>query len=159
MRAVTSLVLSLICSISSAGADLQSLLQNSPFGRGTAEVAPVPETAGTLEFRGLSTEGDRTFFSIRDVQTERSYWLQLGEEGPGFVLAGFNPERATLSLVRAGRRHEVALSCGEANARPTAAPTELTGTAVSIPTSDRQRRVQEEVRRRREAKKADANSP
>lgn len=102
---VLTVILMLVGPVASlTGADLQPLLDNSPFGRAPApEPVVVTSNEALLEFRSLVVEGGQRYFSIFDPTAQRGYWVAEGEEAGGISVASYNEDDQQLEVQQGGR--------------------------------------------------------
>ncbi len=156
------------------GADLQPLLDNSPFGRPpAAESTTVPAAQAPLEFRSLIVEDGRRYFSVFDPSAQRGYWVGEGDEEnqSGITVSSYDDDARRLVVSQGGRTYELLLK--QANIVAGAVPTPAVTTAnagndpgrvrpASNNAADARRleAVAAEVRRRRALRQAAAaNAP
>lgn len=157
------------------GADLQPLLDNSPFGRPPAAASTtVPAAEAPLEFRSLIVEGGHRYFSVFDPSAQRGYWVGEGDEEnqSGITVSSYDDDARRLVVNQGGRTYELLLK--QANILAGAVPTPAVTTAgtgnndasrvrpASNNAADARRleAVAAEVRRRRALRQAAAaNAP
>jgi hypothetical protein len=86
-----------------AAADLQSLLDRSPFAPPKDQTTgEKPEEQGMLEFRGMVQEGGEATYSVFDATTNRARWLRVGE-GDSFKIKHFDASTNQLEVERQGK--------------------------------------------------------
>lgn len=140
--------------------DLDSLLQNSPFGRTTAPAQPT--STEPLEFRGIMVEDGIHYFSLRETASARSYWVTLHDGSSGsFVASDYDAANQRLTVDYQGTQLVLSLLTPDhlvappataarppppasASARPTAGPSASPETEA-----ERLRNIAEEIKRRR----------
>ena len=80
-----------------APANLESLLQNSPFGNpGAAGGGTRPDA--TLEFRGVLLDRGEPFFSLYETSSHSSLWVGLNEPGNPFKVQGYDRDKGTVTV-------------------------------------------------------------
>jgi hypothetical protein len=62
-----------------------------------------------LEFRGYYTFADITSFSLRDAETNRSWWVRLGQERAGVRVDAFDRSEKTITISWNGRIQRITL--------------------------------------------------
>ena len=80
-----------------APANLESLLQNSPFGNPAGAAAGVRPDA-TLEFRSVLLDRGEPFFSLYEASSHSSLWVGLNEPGNPFKVQGYDRDKATVTV-------------------------------------------------------------
>ena len=83
-------------------ADLQTLVNHSPFTPPATLAETKPEAPETLEFRGLVVDERGTTYSLFDVAAKRSYWVREGGRGAIRVKA-FDAEECVLEVEQNGK--------------------------------------------------------
>src|SRR4051812_11778813 len=75
------------------------LSSTSPFLPPQSQVVAPPAPPPTLEFRGMTTIGDVTTFSVFDSSSKKTAaWLKLNEPGPGFTVKNYDPGTDTITV-------------------------------------------------------------
>ena len=80
-----------------APANLESLLQNSPFGN-PAAAAGGNRPDATLEFRGVLLDRGEPFFSLYETSSHSSLWVGLNEPGNPFKVQGYDRDKGTVTV-------------------------------------------------------------
>lgn len=154
------------------GADLQPLLDNSPFGRPPAvESGTVPAAEAPLEFRSLIVEKDRKYFSVFDPSAQRGYWVSEGDEDnqSGITIASYDDESHRLVVRQGGRTYELLLKQANilagavpapvvAGANASGGPPRVQSSSNNAADARRLEAVAAEVRRRRALRQAAASN-
>lgn len=95
---IAGLLLALAATASHGAApNLDSLLQNSPFG-GPAAVAGGARTDAPLEFRGVLVEGGEKFFSIYEAASHSSLWVGVNEPGNPYKVQGYDSVKGIVTV-------------------------------------------------------------
>ncbi len=146
-----------------AAADLQSLVDNSPFGKAPVVQNNAPPTeVPPLEFRGVYTEAGVRHFSVFDPSSQRSYWLAEGAEEKGIAIQNFDTSSDKLTVQHQGRTYQLSLKTASITGSPVAAapqmPVNNGSPQVRSAEADQRRleAVAAEVRRRRALRQAAA---
>lgn len=79
------------------GADLPSVLVDSPFAPTVAAPAMVP--AG-VEFRGIVREGNVWLVNLYQVATKKSHWLPVGGEAAGLRVKSYDEATGRVSVMQ-----------------------------------------------------------
>lgn len=150
--------------------DLNSLLQNSPFGRSTATAQPT--SAEPLEFRGLMVEDGIHYFSVRETASSRSFWVTLLDHSAGnFVVSDYDDANQRLTVDYQGSRLVLSLVTPDNLVAPPvpaanpprpaiAAGTTPAPTASPEAEAERLRTIADEIKRRRALRQqAISNTP
>lgn len=164
-----TLVLSLfVLAAPLAGADLQALLDNSPFGKPPAKESIAEATSQVpLEFRSLIVEDQGRYFSVFDPAAQRGYWLSENNAEGEIVINSYDEEARELVVSQSGRVMRLPLKSANiiAGAVPTvAAPAQPNGRQApqvnrdSAADARRLEAVAAEVRRRRALRQAAASN-
>ncbi len=176
MKSVALKALGLACALG-AGSDgwcavnLQTLLERSPFApSGAAAAAAGPQTEqGTLEFRGMVTDGGGTSYSVFDTTANKGRWVREGDDSGPFKVKGYDAVTNTLEIEQDGRATKLSLKRATIQAgAPVAAMmnTPAPANGVAAPGGDQKRAepaaadarrleaVAAEVRRRRALRNA-----
>ena len=134
--------------------DLNSLLNNSPFGSGSRS-ANDSQSNEPLEFRGVLTESGVAYFSIYETSTSRSAWVRLNEDSSrDYTAKRYDWENRQLTIEYQGRDLVLSLAA-DSSPGPIATPVAAvapTGTTASKPTiSEAQKlnNIAAEIKRRR----------
>lgn len=139
--------------------DLDGLLQNSPFGRSTAN--PRPTSAEPLEFRGLMVEDGIHYFSVRETATARSFWVTLFDHGASNFVANdydeanqrltvdYQGNQLVLTLVKPDNLVAPPVTAANPPRPPVAAATPPAPTSSPEAEAERLRNIAEEIKRRR----------
>jgi prepilin-type N-terminal cleavage/methylation domain-containing protein len=90
------------------GADVQNLLQTSPFAPVAVTNAPG-QAAASLEFRGVFADQGEYFFSLYDTATRRGAWVALNEPGNPFTVRAYDPANETVTAEYQGRTLQLTL--------------------------------------------------
>ncbi|MFH1497457.1 MAG: hypothetical protein ABII82_06485 [Verrucomicrobiota bacterium] len=151
------------------GADLQPLLDNSPFGRPpVAESTTVPAAEAPLEFRSLIVEDGRRYFSVFDPSAQRGHWVAEddADNQSGITVSSYDDEAHRLVVSHGGRTYELLLKQANILAGAVPAPVALTNngnnhdrgrpTVNNVADARRLEAVAAEVRRRRALRQAAA---
>jgi hypothetical protein len=105
----TTLIALAACTVAgwAAAEDYSTLLSNSPF----APVGPGAAAGGdkSVEFRGMFTEQNNTYFSILDTATQKSAWVGMNETGHPFVVRSYNASNDTVTVELGGHNVNLAL--------------------------------------------------
>lgn len=93
-----------LCATGLSAADLQTLVDRSPFSppAGAAATTAAPEVPGTLEFRGIVVDEQGTSYSVFDATASRGYWLREGGDGP-IRFKSYNAQDTQLEVEQNGR--------------------------------------------------------
>lgn len=137
----------LVCSVVSTtraeSIDLSDLIRRSPFGTGAGTGVSIAATPESLQLHSVAVQGGRTFYSVSDPATRRSYWLEPGVVNDGYLVQDYDPLRETLRLTHQGHPLTVALKRSMVLAQsispatlPSASSTQPSATPI-IPVSDR----------------------
>lgn len=159
-----------------AGASGRDLLTNSPFvpegyepPQPRQERPPPPprpepprgpQPLDRLEFRGLTKLGGKLAFSLFDPIEKRSFWIGIGQSEAGFSVVEFKEREDAVVVTHDGRTRTVALHESQVQVLPdTAAPAVRRTTATERPAEavdpeERMQNLAEEIRRRREVRRA-----
>lgn len=116
MKSVALKALGLVCALGAgagvlSAANLQTLLERSPFapsGAGAAAAGPQTEQ-GTLEFRGMVTDGGGTSYSIFDTTANKGRWVREGDDSGPFKVRSFDAVTNTLEIEQDGRATKLSL--------------------------------------------------
>ena len=151
-------------------ADLQTLVDRSPFGPSGAVAGTVPVAeAGTLEFRGMVVDQGGTAYSVFDASANRGFWLREGENGP-IRIKSYQADDNILEVDQGGRAVKLQLKRAtiQAGAAIAMAPKPAVvnnaqpgGAAPAAAVAADARRLEAvaaEVRRRRALRNAAANN-
>jgi hypothetical protein len=150
------------------------LVRNSPFlPDGWAPPQPRPQPAppprptqpqplDRVEFRSKVNLGGKTTFSIFDPTNNRSHWLGLNQTEGGFTILEYKPKEDSIVVRHDGRTRTISLHEAKVQAMAEAAPAPTPGraqggVAASQPAASPEERMQnlaEEIRRRREIRRA-----
>lgn len=156
-----------VCGVLRA-ADLDALAARSPFASPAIAGAIKPQEPDALEFRGLVVDERGTTYSLFDVNAKRSYWVREG--GKGLIrVKNFDPEECLLEVEQNGRTLTLPLrSAAIATSAPVPVPAvarvrvRRRDSVVILPAvtenDPRAERIAAEVRRRRAARLAAAES-
>lgn len=139
--------------------DLNSLLNNSPFGANPAATGPVKADT-PIEFRGVFAEGGEYFFNLYISANARSEWLGLNEVyGENLTVKTYDAENQQLSVDYQGRTLTLSLGAAKRTAPPpapatpalTSLPTPPPVAEPAAPINDQERlaKIADEIRRRR----------
>lgn len=135
-------------------ADLQNLLQTSPFA--PVPVANAPGQASTsLEFRGVFADKGEYFFSLYEAATRRSLWVGLNEPGNPFTVRAYDPASETVTAEYQGRTLPLTLKTAKilvSAPAPLPPVAGVPGTALAQPAAPAgtpEAQIVEEIRRRR----------
>jgi hypothetical protein len=116
MKSVAFKVLGLACAlVAGAGnlsaANLQTLLDRSPFApSGAAAAAAGPQAEqGTLEFRGMVTDGGGTSYSVFDTTANKGRWVREGDDSGPFKVKSYDAATNTLEIEQDGRATKLSL--------------------------------------------------
>lgn len=98
MRFVALSLVSLVSAAALAGTD--SLRQSTPFGTATPARIETNTTPGlaTLELVGIAVIDKQPRFGLRDVGTNRAYWMGLNEEQDGLTIVAYNSAQNTATV-------------------------------------------------------------
>ena len=136
-------------------ADLQNLLQTSPFAPVAGANAPG-QAASTLEFRGVFADQGEYFFSLFEPATRRGAWVGLNEPGHPFLVRSYDPANETLTVEHQGRTLQLTLKMAKilVSAAPPVplGPNALPGPVAvqpAPPAGTPEAQIVEEIRRRR----------
>lgn len=121
-----------------------------------------PQPLDQLEFRGMTTFGGKTEFSLFDPSQKRSFWIGIGQSGGGFQVAEFNERDQAIVVKHDGRTRTISLKESQVEALPAAAPPaapregqrQRETAAQPQDQEERMKNLQEEIRRRREVRRA-----
>lgn len=103
-RAIVILLAGLLCGFSSASTAASSSENENSLGQGSPK-----QTMPPIEFRGFLSFGNRTSFSLRDLETGSSWWMHLGQERFGVRLEQFNQEEMEIIVSWQGQRTSISL--------------------------------------------------
>lgn len=116
MKSVALKALGLVCALGAGAgglraANLQNLLERSPFApSGAAAAAAGPQTEqGTLEFRGMVTDGGGTSYSIFDTTANKGRWVREGDDTGPIKVKGYDAVTNTLEIEQDGRATKLSL--------------------------------------------------
>jgi hypothetical protein len=161
-RALIVISLCCISALKLAGAGstpekLNGLLENSPFGVSRANATAGDGTTDPLEFRSVSEEKGKKYFSIYETAVHRSTWVELNDSVNGFAIKGYDATHDKITVEYHNKTLILPLKRAAAVAQ--ASPSVSSGLpplgnasvqGITSP-SDPQRlqQIQEEIRRRR----------
>ena len=156
------------CALPAQTPNLNSLLQNSPFGRVSS--LPGNHASTPLEFRGVMVEGGVAYFSLYEAADSRSTWVRLNEKtSEDFVVRNYDEQNHQLTVDYQGGSLTLPLTAAVVSAATRPAPPPAVGMAKSpalrsaphSPDSeaDRLRRIAEEIKRRRALRQQAVNHP
>jgi hypothetical protein len=116
MKSVAFKVLGLACALGAgagnlSAANLQTLLDRSPFApSGAAAAAAGPQAEqGTLEFRGMVTDGGGTSYSVFDTTANKGRWVREGDDSGPFKVKSYDSVTSTLEIEQDGRATKLSL--------------------------------------------------
>lgn len=139
---------------STRGADMQNLLQTSPFAPVVVANAPGQSPA-SLEFRGVFADQGEYFFSLYETATRRGAWVGLNEPGNPFTVRAYDPAQETLTAEYQGRTLQLTLKTAKilvSAAPPVTSAPNAPGPVTMPPTPPAgtpEAQIVEEIRRRR----------
>jgi hypothetical protein len=103
MRLSTTSFALLLLPWAARAADLQTLVDRSPFGQAPrADITVAPEQS-QLEFRGYVREGGALRFSVFDLSANRGYWIAEGESDQPISVRAFDAAASSLQVDHQGR--------------------------------------------------------
>lgn len=85
-----------VVAASGQGANLDSLLNNSPFNQPAGNAANVASEA--LELRGVVIEDGRASLNIYDTATKKAAWVTVDEPGHAFLVRSFDAANDTATI-------------------------------------------------------------
>lgn len=159
-------------------ADGNDLVQNSPFlpeGYQSQEDRQPPrpperppppsgqEPLDKIEFRGMANFGGKTEFSLFDPAQKRSFWIGLERTEGGFTITEFKEKEDAVVVSHEGKTRTISLHESKVAALVPEAPTPPSPRgreSPSVPTArpedpeERMRNLADEIRRRREIRRA-----
>jgi hypothetical protein len=143
------------CLLPAKDPELDSLLRNSPFGRGSSVAKNTSSTP--LEFRGVMVSGGAYYFSIYEADASRSTWVRLNDpSAKDFTAKTYDAQNKQLTVEYQGNSLTLALASAPAVSappapRPAVSPPVAAATQPPSPNSEaeRLRKIAEEIRRRR----------
>ena len=161
----------------SFGQERSRLIENSPFlpegyqppqtnQRPPREPPPPPprgpEPLDKIEFRGMTTIGGEPSFSLFDPEEKRSYWIPLGRTDGGFTIVDYKEDEEAVVVRHNNRNRTISLHEATIAAMPVQAPTPPTNrrggrreqAQEAQDPEERMQNLQEEIRRRRELRRA-----
>ena len=163
------LILAVLALLGGAVRASAELAASSPFLPPQGQMA-APTSAAPLEFRGISTEGENTRFSIFDPTKKSGTWVALNDSSNEFTVKKYDADSDTVTVDYQGRSLTLAMrtpkvaSLGNAMAPPPA-PMPIPGPmqvnpvtrnvlAVPTPASEAARLAdwQAEIQRRRDVR-------
>ena len=116
MKSVALKALGLACALGAgagvlSAANLQTLLERSPFApSGAAAAAAGPQAEqGTLEFRGMVTDGGGTSYSVFDTTSNKGRWVREGDDTGPVKVKGYDAVTNTLEIEQDGRPAKLSL--------------------------------------------------
>jgi len=150
----------LLAALPAQGGDLNSLLDNSPFGSTPTNTA-APKTDNPLEFRGVFAEGGEYFFNLYIAANSRSEWLGLDDVyDNNLTVKSYDANNQQLTVNYQGK--VITLTLGSAKriasapapAQPVVTPGQPTPAPAAqpeAPISEQERlsKIADEIRRRR----------
>lgn len=140
--------------------DLNSLLDNSPFGSAVSGVAQV-KAENPVEFRGVFAQGGEYFFNVYLAAQSRAEWLGLDETfGESLKVKHYDAINQQLTIELDGKSLTLALASAK---RPAATAPAATNRALpaakgpdtsaepapSVSDQERLNKIADEIRRRR----------
>lgn len=147
-------------SLSALETDLNTLLQNSPFGN-TTRATPQSNEPVQLEFRGVMSESGTSYFSIYEPTASRSAWVRLNEKSAqDYVVESYDASNRQLKVKYQGQTLTLTLSStvSRVSSGPTgvqqqnnlsSAPTATPKPAVMASEAERLSKIASEIKRRR----------
>jgi hypothetical protein len=124
---------------------------------------PGPQPLDQIEFRGMTRIGGETSFSLFDPNQKRSFWIGLGQSDGGFEVVEYKQREEAVVVKHDGKSrtiplHQSKIAALAPDAPPPPRPTE-TGqqrerAVQPQDPEDRMRNLAEEIRRRREIRRA-----
>ncbi len=164
---------------SAAFGDANELVRNSPFlpegyqppqdRRPTPPPQRPPPPSGPepldrIEFRGMANFGGRTEFSLFDPSQKRSFWIGLNRTEGGFTVAEYKDKEDAIVVRHEGKTRTISLheskiaalapEATPAPARPREPGARPTPAAQPEDPEERMRNLADEIRRRREVRRA-----
>ncbi len=93
------------CAVPLRAVDLQTLVDRSPFSPPpqASDGSGAPEPQGTLEFRGMVTDGNGTAYSVFDTTTNKGRWVRADEADGSVQVKGFDAQNNTLEIEQNGK--------------------------------------------------------
>jgi hypothetical protein len=152
-RSVCSILLVGVVAGFARGADVQNLLQTSPFAPVVGANAPGP-AAASLEFRGVFADQGEYFFSLFETATRRGAWVGLNEPGNPFTVRAYDRANETVTAEYQGRTLQLTLKTAKilVSAAPPVPATNAPGPVLvqpAAPVGTPEAQIVEEIRRRR----------
>lgn len=158
-----------------AQADGDELVENSPFlpegyqppqeRRPPRQEQPPPprgpEPLDQIEFRGMTTFNGQTSFSLFDPNQKRSFWVPLERTEGGFTVVEYKEGEEAVVVRHEGKQRTISLHESKVAALPEAAASPPRNRGRDNPPAaqaedpeERMKNLAEEIRRRREMRRA-----
>lgn len=154
------MAVTLLAALPAQGGDLNSLLDNSPFGSAQTNTA-APKSDSPLEFRGVFAEGGEYFFNLYIAANSRSEWLGLDDVyDENLTVKSYDGDNQQLTVDYQGKTITLTLGSAKriANSPAPVQPAAAPGQPAPAPTAqpappvneqERLSKIAEEIRRRR----------
>jgi len=113
-----------------------------------------------MEFRGIARINGEPSFSLYDPTNQRSYWLRLNQPDSGFTVTEYKPREDAVVVRHEGQARTISLHEARVQAMATPPPTPPGGVtpgteqAQATTPEARMQDLAEEIRRRREIRRA-----
>ncbi|RRJ97157.1 hypothetical protein Ga0100231_015905 [Opitutaceae bacterium TAV4] len=88
--------------VSGGTIDLQTLIDNPPFGKAPEAGASAEADPQALEFRGYIVDQGVRYFSLYDPTVQKSSWVSEKESGP-IAIKTFDADDGALTVTQAGK--------------------------------------------------------
>jgi hypothetical protein len=98
--------------IARASGSLQELMERSPFGGAEAGPAANPAAEQPLQFRGVIEERGKRIFSIYQISSRRSMWMDLKRQTEGIRIESYDETQEWISVLYLGKSYRLPLSGG-----------------------------------------------
>lgn len=115
--AVLAVVFALVAKAAGGTIDLQTLIDNPPFGKAPEGGAAAETDPQAIEFRGYIVDQGVRYFSLYDPTEQKSYWV--GEKDAGrLAIKSFDADDGALIIEQGGKSVRLKLKMATISSNP-----------------------------------------